>query len=401
MKSTFSFVVAAVVVGIVAGAAVGYWEARPWAAGGVATSGGPVGKNSASAPAGSTQQGAPHAVAPETTFKFGNMESGATQRHTFPIRNEGDAPLSVNFVSHTCKCTEVRLGGELVEPGAGIVVPAHDAAEIMLEWAAKVAPGPFRHGATFTMNDPNLSRLEIIVEGEIVGSTSLEPSQLLFGSIHVGQPGKAEMVVMTFLDPEVEILSHEVIGDQLKGRMKVTFEPLPKDKLPNPQAKGGVKVIAEYDSGGTIGPFSGSLKLVTNLKKSDRFEVPVHGTVKGDVSIFGKGWNEANGLLRMAPITSAAGGSSSLYINIRGEHAGDAELKIERVEPPELKATLGEREKIRDGLVRVPLTLEVPAGTRPMVRAGEDEGGEGEIVLATTLPDTKQVRLRVLFTVQP
>jgi hypothetical protein len=36
-----------------------------------------------------------------------------------------------------------------------------------------------------------------------------------------------------------------------------------------------------------------------------------------------------------------------------------------------------------------------------MVRAGEDQGGEGKIVLGTTHPTTKEVRLRVLFTVQP
>ena len=35
-----------------------------------------------------------------------------------------------------------------------------------------------------------------------------------------------------------------------------------------------------------------------------------------------------------------------------------------------------------------------------MVRAGEDQGGEGEIVLATTHPETPKVRLRVTFTVR-
>jgi hypothetical protein len=35
-----------------------------------------------------------------------------------------------------------------------------------------------------------------------------------------------------------------------------------------------------------------------------------------------------------------------------------------------------------------------------MVRVGEDLGGEGEIILATTHPQTKEVRIRVFFTVQ-
>ena len=40
-----------------------------------------------------------------------------------------------------------RMDGKLVEPGASIVVPAHSKSEIRLEWAAKVPPGQFRHGA--------------------------------------------------------------------------------------------------------------------------------------------------------------------------------------------------------------------------------------------------------------
>jgi hypothetical protein len=36
-----------------------------------------------------------------------------------------------------------------------------------------------------------------------------------------------------------------------------------------------------------------------------------------------------------------------------------------------------------------------------MVMAGEDQGGEGEIILSTTHPDTPEVRLRVTFTVKP
>jgi hypothetical protein len=36
-----------------------------------------------------------------------------------------------------------------------------------------------------------------------------------------------------------------------------------------------------------------------------------------------------------------------------------------------------------------------------MVREGEDQGGEGEIVLDTTHPDTKEVRLRVNFAIKP
>jgi hypothetical protein len=295
------------------------------------------------------------------------------------------------------------MNDEPSEPGAAIVVDAGEEAIVTLQWAAKVPPGPFRHGATFTTNDAELKRVELSVEGEIVESATLSPAELAFGSVRVGEQGRAELIVMSFLEPEVLILSHEVFDAELAKRVTIAVEPVPADQLPQEQAKAGVRVVATYDPGDTAGPFVGSLRIETNLEKSPVREVPIYGTVKGDVWIHGPLWSEDGGLLRMMPFKSANGGKAKLYVNIRGEHAADTEVRIEdgSVTPPELKATLGEREKIRDGLERIPLLIEIPAGTRPMVRAGEDQGGEGEIILSTTHPRTAKLRVRVHFTVQP
>jgi hypothetical protein len=402
MKSTFSVVVAAAAVGILAGVAVGYWEARPWTVGDFQAATGDA------APGSAQDDRAPRpdltkakAVVQETNYKFGNMESGTTEQHTFPLRNNGKSPLTVSYVSHTCKCTKVMFGDKPVEPGAVVTVPPGGEVGIMLEWAAKVPPGPFRHGAAFTTTDDELKRVELTVEGEIVTSTTLEPAQLDFGFMHINKPGKAEMVVMSFLEPKVEILSHQVFDEKLAENVAITFEPLEQGQRPNPQAKAGVKVIATYDPKGTLGPFGGSLKLTTNIRTTP-FEVPIIGSVKGDISIFAPaGWNETTGILRMPTMTSAKGGKSQVFVNIRGEHAATTKLSLDRVDPDVLRATLGDPQTLREGLVRVPLTIEVPPGTQPMARMGEDHGGEGEIVLATTHPGTSSIRLRVYFAVQP
>jgi hypothetical protein len=330
------------------------------------------------------------------------METGASQKHTFPIRNKGDAPLTFEFVSHTCKCTTVELNGRKVEPGVGIVIPPGGESSVLLEWAAKVPPSPFRHGATFTTNDPANSRVEIRVEGEIVASTTLQPAELLFGSVRVGQPASIEMFVMSELEPEVKILDHEVVDQKLAERLKIAIEPAAKESLPKPSAVSGVKVTATLDPGGVIGPFTGSLKLKTSLGHAPNLEVPIYGAVKGDISIFGvKGWNEGSGLLRMDPVASAAGGSTRLTVALRGEHAADTQLSVARVDPPELKVSLGERVRVRDDFYQQPLQIEIPRGTKPLVRNGEDQGGDGEIVLSTTHPVTPEVRLRVNLTVKP
>jgi hypothetical protein len=394
MRTTLVWVVAASLVGAAVGVAAGYWEARPWAAAGAVPA-------KPSAPAAEEASAGARAVIDETTYKFGKMESGAKQRHVFPIRNEGKIPLTIEFVSHTCKCTTVELDGRLAEPGVSAVVPPGKETTVLLEWAAKVPAGPFRHGATFTTNDPAHDRVEIMVEGDIVESTTLYPAQLSFGDVLVGNTGKAEMYVMSFLEPQVEILSYEVTDEKLANEIEITIEPVDKSQLPSPGAAAGVRVTAAFKPGGAIGPFVGGLKLKTNLKQAPDLEVPIHGNVKGDISIFGALWNAETGVLRMDPGTTATGAKSSLRVAIRGPHAKDTKLTVASVKPPELKASLGEPNAIRDDLVHVPLTIEAPAGTRPMVRAGEDQGGEGEVIISTTHPDTPEVRLRVFFTIKP
>jgi len=398
MKTTLTWAISACLFGAIGGVALGYWEARPWTVPSADRSSAKVDEHSA---ADEKQPAGPKAAIDETNYKFGKMEIGTKQRRTFPIRNVGDSPLTIEFVSHTCKCTTVELDGKPAEPGATAVVKPGEESAVLLEWAAQVAAGPFRHGATFTTNDPEHSRLEIVVEGDVVESTALVPSTLSFHTIRVGQPATAEMIVMAFLEPDVQILEHEVLDEKLAERMEVKIEPVAKDQLPSPEAQAGVKITATYHPSGAIGPFSGSLELKTNIKQAPELVVPIYGAVKGDISIVGKGWTEANGMLRMGSATSAAGMTSKLNVAVRGPDAATTKLSVASVDPPELNVTLGEPETIRENLVWTPLTVEIPPGTRPMVRAGEDQGGEGSIVLATTHPDTPEVRLRVTFTIKP
>jgi hypothetical protein len=139
----------------------------------------------------------------------------------------------------------------------------------------------------------------------------------------------------------------------------------------------------------------------TNLKQAPNIEVPIYGSVKGDISIAGAGWVEATGTLRIPPTKSAEGSSTRLNLSIRGEHAKSTELKVASVTTEELKVSLGEPNVIRDNFVQIPLTVDIPPGSRPIVMMGEDQGGEGEIILSTSHPQTPEVRLKVAFMVKP
>ena len=101
------------------------------------------------------RQPSPHAVVAETTFNFDNMESGTTQRHVFPIRNDGRRPAhrQVRFAHLQVHRRRARRQGGRARRRHRRRRPATKPASCS-SGPPRSPPGPFRHGATFTTNDP-------------------------------------------------------------------------------------------------------------------------------------------------------------------------------------------------------------------------------------------------------
>jgi hypothetical protein len=394
MKSVALVAAAAAGLGALAGAGMGYFEARPWTVA-------PL-RDAPPADASQAPQAAPRAILAETTFQFGKMEQGSSMTHDFVVRNAGEAPLVLSYVSHTCKCTAVLLDGSKSEPGAQAAVAPGAAAKVSLEWVAKTEAGPFRHGATFGTSDPGQPRFELVVEGDVVESTTLRPASIYFDGARVGEPTEQSLMVLAYLESEVRVTARRLsVPAALEPHLSVRVEPVEAAEFPEPHVQSAARVVVRLEPSGFVGPFQGALELETNLPQAAKLTVPLGGTIKGDVSIYGQGWHAQAGLLKIGAVSRAEGGRAQLNVMIRGEHAAATAVSVVRVDPPELRAELGTPVSRGPALVQVPLTVAIPAGTPPMVRAGEDQGGEGEIVLGTTHPQTGEVKLRVQFAVKP
>ena len=273
MKSLISFSVFAVVLGLGLGAVLAYIEVPPAINQQVQVKQ-PKLKQQASVPTLS-----PKAEVPETVFEFGSIEQGASMSHVFKIRNVGKQPLHVEVESTTCKCTVGDLSTSDIAPG--------EEGEVLLEWVAKTGPGPFRHGAVLSSNDPTQSSINLSVEGQVVESTAMWPSELAFGSVRTGESSTAELYLLDFLDQDLKVLGYEISDEQIAQDMEIDIAPaLPLD-LPSPNATAGLKVTATFRSGNMVGPFRAWLTLSTNLAKAEKLTVPIMGTVVGDLSIFG------------------------------------------------------------------------------------------------------------------
>jgi hypothetical protein len=229
---------------------------------------------------------------------------------------------------------------------------------------------------------------------------------MLFGTVSANGTKDVSTYLVSNLEDEVKITNYELSDPEVAKQIKLTITPVEKAKLPVPDARSGVKVTATYTASKSNGPFFTWLTLNTNLQRAEKLTVPLVGTVVGDISIFGPGWTPNQGVLRVGAVSSKAGKLVRLNVAIRGEHAQATQLAVASVDPAELKVSLGEPQEMGKQLVHYPLTVEIPVGTRPMVRIarpGEEEDsphGDGVIVLQSTHPDTTEVRLLVRFSVE-
>lgn len=354
----------------------------------------PVVKPPEVSPVEQVDEKAPKAEVPETTFKFGSIEKGATRSHVFVVRNVGGSTLNVEVKETTCKCTVGDLTDNDIEPG--------EYTEVRLEWVAKTDPGPFRHGATLQTNDPSQSHIELNVEGKVVASTTLlRPSELIFGTMQPEETKETDLILVSYVDEGLEIVSHDILGEGFKSQVDVRFEALGKEELTISDALSGIRILLTYRANKTIGPVSGQLLLSTNLKNAEKLNVPMSSLIVGDISIYGSGWKAKQGLLNMGKIRSAEGKSMRLILAVRGEHSANTEFKVASVDPPDLKVTFGEPRQLKEKLLHVPMTIEVPPGTKPMVLLGPPASSDASIVLETNHPVTPEVKLRVNFAVGP
>lgn len=377
-------ILAAIVVGATIGAAVAYVEVRPGA-----TAPRPVSSSRKLEPPRADE---PRAQVDEPVYKFGAMQRGTTKSHEFVVRNVGLAPLTLRVLSTTCKCT---IGNVSKEP-----IKSNDSVNVKLEWSALINPGPFRQVATIETNDPVNPRLELSVEGEVTEATGIYPPDVVFDKVTAGEVKSADVYIMAFTQDNLRVSEPEFSNTETRQFFDVNVTPVEPKDLPNPKAKAGVRVRVSTKPGLRLGRFDQWLSLTTNNPDAEKVKIPIVGRVIGNISIHGRMWNEDQGVLRLGRVKSDAGVDAPLTVVIRGQDAEKVQLSIASVDPPQLAAKLGEPKKVKDSLVHVPLSIEVPPGTPPMARLDIDQHDEARVVLKTTLPDVPEMVLGVRFAVE-
>ena len=336
----------------------------------------------------------PKVVCDEQTHDFGAMDSRATGSHTFILKNVGEAPLTLSEGRSTCKCTVGIPEDESIPPGGS--------GKVKVEWAGKDRVGSFTQTATIITNDPSKREVNLTIKGRITRAVHAVPADLTLNGLTAGEERSARIKLFGFRTPPLEISGHEFTDTDTAEYFGVSFEPLSTEQIAAEQdATSGQIVAVTIKPGLPQGPFQQKILLKTNCEEAPTVELPVRGMIGSEISVVGKGWDRNSGGLRWGSIRGSEGAQRTLLIHVRGPHRKEVSFKPIKVFPDFLNVTLGKVTLAEnDKYAFTSLTIEIPKGSPPANYLGRGTGKTGEIILETTHPNVRELRILVGFAVQ-
>jgi hypothetical protein len=352
---------------------------------------------------------APQADVPETTHHFGSVGSGEKGQHAFVIHNRGVAPLVLTRGATSCTCTVSDLGPS-TESGDGAseaaaekTVPPGGETTVSIQWTGKGSGGPFRQQATVVTNDPRRPEIAFVIEGTVVPTWKAVPDLVTLPKLSTKSDAVATTTIFTYGDEPPHVDSLAAIDDRTKEFFTISSTPLSEtERAREPEATGGFAVTVAVKPGLPIGPLRQTVRMVFRIPEEITAEIPIEGSVAGDISFTGQKWDATRQRLVLGQVSSRTGLNTTFFITARGPNRELVRPVISDVVPSSLVVEVGAAEPIGTGAVlRIPLTVTIPPGSPTANHLGSEQAPSGRIVLTTGLPDSPTVSLPVSVVIGP
>ena len=200
----------------------------------------------------------------------------------------------------------------------------------------------------------------------------------------------------------LEIRDFRLADQELAQFFEVSLRPLSAAELRGQKAvHSGVLLTVTVKPGLPQGAFRQTILLRTNLKSAPSFSLDVEGTVGGDITVAGEGWNAAVGLVNFGFVSRRTGAQRRLILVAHGPHAKEVQFKLLRKEPDLLQVKLEKTTPIGEGTAtQTPLVIQIPKGSPLTNCLGSDQGKLGQIILDTNLSRMPQVRISARFLIE-
>lgn len=292
----------------------------------------------------------------EREYNFGAMVLGSKGKHTFVLKNVGQAPLEVvaREEDTSCQCTLGKLSDDGAIPPGGTV-------DVELQWEIKSPNPEFRHYAIIRTNDPAERKVELVIRGRVEHPYLLSPNDVWdLGTISDEEP---TIVRGTIVSPIHDAFKIDRVESQ-NEQASLTWEPLSEERLKELKAKSGYDLIVSVRPELPVGSVSMSMGLHLDpplTEAKDPLRLSLHGIHPGPIEVLGQGWAAKSNAVLMGEFSASEGKTQKLSLFVRDM---PEDLKLLEVKPATdtVKVRLDKDAPINDHVTRYFLTIEVPPG---------------------------------------
>lgn len=321
-------------------------------------------------------------------YDFNVMERGEAGEHVFRLRNDGESVLTLKLGKASCTCTSSDLTKDRLEPG--------EEAEVTVTWdTSERNSGPLSVAAPVHTNDPMRPTVQLRVQGSIATTFQAQPQDFMLGEVREGDSKEATIRLYGFKKEPLDVVSFEFTDPETADQFELTWETAPAASVEELEARSGLILKLKTTGKLPIGLIQQKVRINTSYE-IDPVQIDLVGTVVGDLRITSPDFNDNTQELRLGNLRASQGAKKRLFVLIGGPHREETTVTIGEVEPAYLKAELGEPVEV-GRLTRIPLTVEVPAGSPAESHLGGVGGKLGRIVLETTHPVYGDVEIGVKY----
>ena len=336
----------------------------------------------------------PKVVLPEETFKFDMMAVGETWKHTFVVRNEGEAPLKLGKPVTTCQCTVSEAAKNEIPPGGE--------GTVTLEWKPEFETMEFDKGATLKTNDPKKPEITLSVSGRVDRLLRMDPE----GSWNVGEvSGDTPRDLSGFMFSRLlDRFGLESVTSS-NPLLTVESEPASEEDLKKFEAKSGYRLSAKLEPGLPVGRFAEKITVKTDIddEKFDEVTFDFVGVRSGPIQVLptpGTKWNPDNWSVDLDRFSSQKGKTGAVSLFVSGLPEGQSlEFSDVASSEPYVTIDLKRDDSFRsENRQRYQLTFAVSPGSPAATHRGK---GSVKVEAKTNHPEVSSMKFSVQFIATP
>lgn len=317
----------------------------------------------------------------ESLHEFDVMSLGEERRHTFVVKNTGDAPLTLVKGNETCACLTVKLSTVEVPPGG--------TEEITLTWKPKIPRDPFNEDLEFQTNDPATPKFALKLRGHVERMVEMEPEIWDFGTI--GTDKTVEFVGGIWSKTK----DFEILGlDCSHKEMAAESIAMTDEELENRGAKTGYRIRVHVPPlSSPPGPVHETVTVRTNVNKRADYKVAVTGQWPGPYQISGPLWNPRVYCIEFDQFPAAEGKSTRMQLNVTGLKEEFRFLEV-KSDDDAIEVILDRGQEPSETRQFYSMTVRVKPGAPPSVRAGSTAS---QVRIKTNHPRTPELVFKVEY----